>query len=60
MFTVWRRSDGYINASKRDYPMTAKGLNQTMAKGLTFEVLLYTEDWPTARDRIIEARAESS
>lgn len=61
MYTVFRRSDGYINAVNRTRPYTVDDLNQSVSHSprMTFEILLVTEDWPTARTFIEQARAES-
>lgn len=62
MYTIFRRSDGYINAVNRTRPYLPEDLNQSVSHSprMTFEVLLHTEDWPTAREAIQKARAESS
>ncbi len=49
-YYVWRRSDGYVNAS------AYKPLNYLTS---TFEILLETTEWSLAYDRIIEERKNS-
>lgn len=59
-FTVWRRNDGWVNASNRSYPMTERDLNYTGANGnvFSFEVLLVTTDWDEALKLIKKERAK--
>ena len=44
-FIVWRRDDGYINATCNYFPY-----------GCGFEILLETEDWEEAKALIIKQR----
>jgi hypothetical protein len=46
MYYVWRRSDGWVNASN--------GMMPRNEGTTTFEKLLATTDWPTAKARIEE------
>lgn len=45
-YYVWRRSDGYVSVTARQ---PANGRD-------TFDVLLVTDDWPTARQRTEDER----
>lgn len=59
-YTVWRRNDGYVAASNRSYPMTAKQLGWTDTSGNihSFEILLVTTDWLEAKALIEKERAK--
>lgn len=52
-YYVWRRSDGYIGATAYD-PSKWQWPNDA------FEVLLVTQDWPTARQRIVDERRQQA
>ena len=53
-YYVWRRSDGYVDATT--YP---PGRAYTDSNGFlwSYDVLLTTTDWPEARSRIERERA---
>ena len=53
-YTVWVRSDGYINASAHSDPEVPKYLSPER-----FEILLTTNDWPTAQALVAERRANA-
>ena len=66
IYHVWRRSDGYVNASATSQPGWSKFyLSKTEPVGLhgtidgapaTFKHLLTTTDWPKARKCILRER----
>lgn len=59
-YHVWRRSpDGYVNASASSEPTldTRTMLGTLNGQPVSFEVLLHTQDWNEARERIEQERA---
>jgi hypothetical protein len=55
-FYVWRRCDGHVGASNGRMPRDYVSAADTE---WTFDLLLKTSDWPTARDLIQREREKN-
>lgn len=60
-YHVWRRSpDGYVDSSANDYPtITMRDGGWMDEQPVAFEVLLSTQDWQEAYNRIMHERARA-
>lgn len=54
-FVVWKRNDGYIGASAGRLPSRYVGADGHVS---IFELLLETDSWSEAYDKIVEERSK--